>query len=204
MSDTAFEFTRDHAYSFLLEVGGGNTEVIDLVDKIRTGRVGDDDHIQELLDDDADPLTLMIEVLAAAKLLIHMDWREPIRECVTLFNHLFERAEVDATAAVEQLESHNFSSRGQGPGIAYLPFREIAEAHGLRIVDLHDGSDTYAMCLVKKETADRWCWVRTDDISFIGDADFQFSANLLEAGITPHYGEQPTRQAPPKLPNAAS
>lgn len=199
MSMFESKFTRDDAFAFILEVGRDDTSLISLVEAIKDKTLKPDSDFAEYMDDDASLMQLVIDCLTFSGRVAMFDWREPIRDCVVKFSHLFERAGIDATAAEQSLNDVSYSSRGEGPGMAYVGYRALAEANDMWVIDLCNGTDEHCLILVAKGIAERWNWVVVAEHEYFSDADYQFSDALEKAKIEPHYGKAPPIPRQPPL-----
>lgn len=187
----ASTFTRDDAFAFIMEVVGDDAGMTAVVDAIKNKTLNPDSDFAEFMDDDCSLMQLIIECLSFSGRVVTLDWREPIRDCVLKFSHLFQRSGIAVEAAEQSLEDVALSSRGEGPGMAYVAYRPLSEAREMRVIDLFNGTDDYSLVLLPKTIAQRWEWVVIAEHEYIQDADFQFSEALRKAGIKSHYGLEP-------------
>ncbi|TLX15939.1 hypothetical protein [Rhizobium sp. MHM7A] len=200
MSKFESKFTRDDAFAFILDVVGDDMGTKALIEAIKNKTISPDSFIAEL-DADASLMQLIIECLAFSGRVVRLDWREPIRDCVNEFSRLLTRVGIAVEAAERSLKDVAFSSRGEGPGMAYVAYRPLAEAKDMRVIDLYNGTDDYWLVIVPRAIAERWEWVVVAEHQYFCDADFQFSHALRKAKIEPHYGKAPPEARQP--PSAA-
>lgn len=194
-----FEFTRDHAFAFILEVMGDDMGMKALVEEIKNKTLKPDSDFAEFMEDDISLMQLVIDCLMFSRRVVMLDWREPISGCVSKFSRLLSRAGIDVEPAEHALKDVSFSSRGEGPGMAYVAYRPLAEANDMRVIDLFNGTDDHFLVLVPKAVAERWEWVVIDQHEYFCDADFQFAEALKKAKIKPHYGKVPPEPRQPPL-----
>jgi hypothetical protein len=199
MSKVDSKFNRDDAFAFILEVVGDDMGMNALIEAIKNKTLKPESDFAEYMDDDASLMQLVIDSLAFSGRVVMLDWREPIRDCVSKFSRLLTRAGIAVEAAEQSLKDVAFSSRGEGPGMAYVAYRPLAEAQDMRVIDLFNGTDNHWLVLVPKAVAERWEWVVIAEHEYFCDADFQFSDALKKAKIEPHYGKAPPEARRPPL-----
>jgi hypothetical protein len=196
MSHIQSKLTREQAIALVSDLSGGHSDSVRLVTQAFDRSIPQDHERSDWNTDENALRTIVAGCVSYSGRSTFIDWACPIKNAAEEFAALLQSVGIDPDTARAQIaRGPSISRRGWGVGIAFVPFRQSAEDAGMRFINLYEGTNSYCMAIVTQEVAEKWVWVRLDDIGYIGDADRQFGAALFGAGITPR--EAPNRAKDP-------
>lgn len=186
MSHIESKLTREQAIMLASDLSGGQKDIVRLVGQAFDKTIPEGHEWEEWNTDEVELTEIFSWVMRDCKRAVSIDWASPIRDAADDFAKLLKSVGIDPAPARAEIRRLPVQSlRGTGTGIAYVPFRKLADENGMRILDIYEGSDEYRLVIVANEVAERWIGVQLDDTGYVGDADHQFSGALEDAGITP-------------------
>jgi hypothetical protein len=129
------------------------------------------------------PDQILMFAAIETKALTNTDWVSDSDEVLDGFEHQLKRfgktlLPADRAAVVAYADSHLPIARGDYIGWMYGPLAALAEGHGLAVLNVNSGSDSYHFVLVTPATFMAWRGVQLSKMISIEDPAVQFTAQL--------------------------